>query len=187
MHKKAKYYENHHNPVLLVFIGKLSVSTITWVPICQGLSHLPGFLHNFVLAKLATSIIRVKCKFTKHLKENYWWGFRINIFPISHVLFTDMAPTIGTGYNAIFSPHLCLDSLSKLVLSMTALLPWASACLHASTHFCHVFRVSWNTQEVRGQLHKPPHISATSSGYPETHKRSVVIGQRSALQVFSRW
>ena len=29
------------------------------VPICQGISHFPGFLHHFVFAKLATSSIRV--------------------------------------------------------------------------------------------------------------------------------
>ena len=41
--------------VMLVFIGKLSPSTLRWVPICQGFSHFSGFLHNFVLAKSATS------------------------------------------------------------------------------------------------------------------------------------
>ena len=39
----AKIFDNYLNPVMLVFIGKLS------------------FLHYFVLAKLATSSIRVRC------------------------------------------------------------------------------------------------------------------------------
>ena len=46
--------------ILLVFIGKLSLSTLRWVPMCQGFSHFFGFLHHFVLAKLATSSISVK-------------------------------------------------------------------------------------------------------------------------------
>ena len=37
-----------------------SLSTFRWVPMCQGFSHLSGFLHHFVLAKLATSSVRVK-------------------------------------------------------------------------------------------------------------------------------
>ena len=45
---------------MLVLIGKLLLSTFRWVPICQGFSHFPVFLHYFVLAKLATSSIRVK-------------------------------------------------------------------------------------------------------------------------------
>ena len=44
---------------MLVFIRKLSLSTLIWVPICQGFSHFSGFLHHFVLAKVATSSIRV--------------------------------------------------------------------------------------------------------------------------------
>ena len=33
-HKDAKIFVNHLKPVLLVFIRKLSLSTIRWVPIC---------------------------------------------------------------------------------------------------------------------------------------------------------
>ena len=44
---------------MLVFSGKLSPSTLKWVPICQGFSKFSGFSHHFVLAKLATSSIRV--------------------------------------------------------------------------------------------------------------------------------
>ena len=36
-----------------------SLSTLRWVPICQGFSRISGFLHHFVLAKLAPSSIRV--------------------------------------------------------------------------------------------------------------------------------
>ena len=36
LHKKAKKYENLLNPVMLVFIGKLSLSTIRWVPILSS-------------------------------------------------------------------------------------------------------------------------------------------------------
>ena len=58
-HKNPKIFENHLNPVVLVFIGKLSLSTLRKVPICQGFSHFSGFLHHFVLAKVTTSSTRV--------------------------------------------------------------------------------------------------------------------------------
>ena len=45
-----RFFENHLNPVMLVFIGELSPST---------LSHFSGFLHHFVLATLANSSMRV--------------------------------------------------------------------------------------------------------------------------------
>ena len=32
---------------------------------CQGYSHFSGFLHHFILAKLATSSIRVNCSLSK--------------------------------------------------------------------------------------------------------------------------
>ena len=57
--KKQNNSENHLNPVMLVFIGKLSRSTVRWVPICQGFSHISAFCHHFLLIKLATSSERV--------------------------------------------------------------------------------------------------------------------------------
>ena len=45
---------------MLVSIRKLSLSTLRWVPICQSSCHFRSFLHHFVMAKLATSTIRVK-------------------------------------------------------------------------------------------------------------------------------
>ena len=56
----AKIFENHLNPVMLVFIGKLSPSTLRWVPISQGFSHFSVFFALFILDKLVTSSIRVK-------------------------------------------------------------------------------------------------------------------------------
>ena len=56
----ANIFENHLNPVMLVFIRKLSLSTFKWVPIYQGFGHFSGFLHHFVLVKLVASSIRVK-------------------------------------------------------------------------------------------------------------------------------
>ena len=43
---------------MLVFIEKLSLSTIRWVPICQGFNHFSAFCHYVMLTKLATSIGR---------------------------------------------------------------------------------------------------------------------------------
>ena len=69
MPKNATIFEVHLNPVILVLIGKLSSSTLRWVPICQGSSDFSGFLHYFVLAKLATSIIRVKEEMKSGLRQ----------------------------------------------------------------------------------------------------------------------
>ena len=44
---------------MLVFLRKLLMSSLRWVPICQGSSHFSGFLNNFE-RELATSIERVK-------------------------------------------------------------------------------------------------------------------------------
>ena len=98
-------FENHLNPVVLVFIGKLS--TLGGVTMCQGFGHFfKGFLHHFVLAKLATSGTRVNAicleisltfnsviwtisifqnsfginhKFTKYLKESLLLDFDQNL------------------------------------------------------------------------------------------------------------
>ena len=51
-YKNTKIVENHLNPVMLVFIGKLSLSTLRWVPIFQGLSHFSGFLHCFFIGQI---------------------------------------------------------------------------------------------------------------------------------------
>ena len=56
-HKNAKIFEN---PVMLVYIGKLLRSGLRCIPMCQGFGNFSGFLHHFVLAKLATSSISVK-------------------------------------------------------------------------------------------------------------------------------
>ena len=58
-HKDAQIIENHLNPAMLVFIGKHLLSTLRWVPLCQGFNHFSGYLHHFELAKLVTSSIRV--------------------------------------------------------------------------------------------------------------------------------
>ena len=64
---------------MLVLIWKLSLSTFIWVPICQGFSVFPWFLHYFVLANLATSSIRVKNERVQHTTEKNpfmpeaWW------------------------------------------------------------------------------------------------------------------
>ena len=58
IHEDAEIFENHLKPFILVMvdIGKLPLSTLRWLSMCQGFIHFSGFLHHFVLAKLATSI-----------------------------------------------------------------------------------------------------------------------------------
>ena len=62
-HKDTTIFENHLNPAMLVFIEQLSLSEHS-----QLSTHVPEFqsffkfLHNFVMAKLATSSIRVNSR-----------------------------------------------------------------------------------------------------------------------------
>ena len=64
---------------MLVFILNLSVSTLKWVPICQGFSHFLGFLHHFVMAKLVTSSIRVKSIVWMSDSFGNIWGIKTEI------------------------------------------------------------------------------------------------------------
>ena len=43
----------HLNPVMLVFIGKLSSNTLRWVPSCQVSVIFQLFLHHFVFGKIS--------------------------------------------------------------------------------------------------------------------------------------
>ena len=46
---------------MFVFIGKLSVSILRWVPMCLSFNHFSGFWKKIVLAKVATNSIRDHC------------------------------------------------------------------------------------------------------------------------------
>ena len=71
-HKDPKIFENHLNPVILVFIGKLSLSTPRWVPTCQGFKSFSAFLHHFVLTKLALRVNQdFKNAFPKQQFQNF--------------------------------------------------------------------------------------------------------------------
>ena len=65
----TKIFGIHLNAFMLVFIGKLSLGTLSDEYPCarvsaeiqlSGFGHFFRFLHHFVLAKLATGSIRVK-------------------------------------------------------------------------------------------------------------------------------
>ena len=66
------------NPVMLVLIGYLLLSTLIWVPICQGFNHFWGFLHDFVLHELATSSIGLRVIGMPWLLETHTTPFAIN-------------------------------------------------------------------------------------------------------------
>ena len=56
---KAKGCKDFWKPAKPCHIGNLSLSTLRWVPMSQGFSRFSGFLHHSILAKLATSSMRV--------------------------------------------------------------------------------------------------------------------------------
>ena len=62
---RMQSYLKHVNPVKLVFIGKLSLSTLRWVPMGQSFTHFSVFLHHIVLVNFFTSSISVKGDFLK--------------------------------------------------------------------------------------------------------------------------
>ena len=72
-HKEAKIFENHLNPVILVFIGNLSLSTLRWVPICQGFSHISGFFASLCIGQISPSSIKVKMLWTMCIYSMYKW------------------------------------------------------------------------------------------------------------------
>ena len=63
-------FYKHLNPIKLVFLGyPLLSSTLRFVPVCQGFSHFSAFLHHFVLAKFATTSIRVDMNTSSYLPK----------------------------------------------------------------------------------------------------------------------
>ena len=70
--RTERFFENHLNHVVLVLIRKVLLSTLRWVPMCQGFGDFSCFLLHFVLAKLATSSIRVKTYLKKKIKNKAW-------------------------------------------------------------------------------------------------------------------
>ena len=58
---------------MLVLIKKLLPSVLRWVPMFQGFSDFPRFLHHFALAKLATSSLRVNSEWAKISSRASWW------------------------------------------------------------------------------------------------------------------
>ena len=68
----GKHFWNPFKPCHVGILWILSLSSLRWVPMCQGFNHLSGFLHHFVLAKLATSCIRAK--------DSCWVGSKYKLF-----------------------------------------------------------------------------------------------------------
>ena len=62
--QECKFFWKLSKPCHVGIHWKALLSTLRWVPICQGFGHLQGFLHHFVVAKLAISSIRVKLVWT---------------------------------------------------------------------------------------------------------------------------
>ena len=56
MHKK---YEDHLNPVMLVFIEKALAENYQMSSICIGFNHFSVFCHHIMLIKLATNSEKV--------------------------------------------------------------------------------------------------------------------------------
>ena len=64
------FFGNYLDPVMLLFKGQLSLSTLRWVPKCQTFNHFSVLLHLFVLVKLETTGIVVKEG--KNCFMSYW-------------------------------------------------------------------------------------------------------------------
>ena len=121
-HTNAKIVEKHLNPVILVLIRKLSLSTLRWVPICQGFSHFSGFLHHLayknlwdlalwmevaLLALEGLILVQFQCRWPLSIRDpknqwvNVWsgkiremaWGLRLDT--LAPALWDNLAWTAG--------------------------------------------------------------------------------------------
>ena len=59
-HKDAQIFWKPSKPCWYSLESSCCLSTLRWVPICQGFSHLSAFLYYIELGKLVTSSIKVK-------------------------------------------------------------------------------------------------------------------------------
>ena len=75
--QKAKHCKSRVNPVMLVFIGKLSLSSLRWVPICHGLSF-PSFLSSFHVDQISNQQLEgQRCWiFLKSTNQEVSWYLR---------------------------------------------------------------------------------------------------------------
>ena len=118
------FKKNKTKPCHVVFIGKLSLSTLRKIPKCQGFSHFSGFLHHFVLAKLATSSIRVDV--LKPLILSQSPHMIKGIYPAD--LFTSCYCQIRLFYADRWIP---ISGLTRLLYKCAVL--WRAACRASAT------------------------------------------------------
>ena len=76
----CKIFETHLNPVMLVFIGKLLLSTLRWVPMCQGFRHISSFFASFCNGQIS------------HQHHRYLVLYRVLV----------IIPTLGRGGEPLF-------------------------------------------------------------------------------------
>ena len=109
------------------------MSTLRWVPICQGFANFSGFLYHFVLAKLATSSIRVKgttCLFCNFATKPYFTMYDVTYVPLlcvarlSPSLAFSICPSVWENkpsiiYTLFYSyRYACILLHAKVVLSI---------------------------------------------------------------------
>ena len=103
------------------------MSTFRRVSMCQSFSHFPGFLHHFVLAKLATSSIRVKMCWSYFSMLGY---FKNMLWCFDNMLgyFNNM---LWYLYNMLWCFYLCI--------CMSPSPSHFSSSLNLEFVFCHFF------------------------------------------------
>ena len=73
VHGRKEDFENHLNPVMLVFIGILSLSTIRWVPICHGFSHFSRFFASFCIGQISRQQSKGRPFQSSHWEQSFRW------------------------------------------------------------------------------------------------------------------
>ena len=68
----------------------LSLSTLRWEPISKGLSLFPGFLHHFLLTKLATGRLKAKGGFIKPFESLLYLSLFFSFF-LHHFVLPQLA------------------------------------------------------------------------------------------------
>ena len=110
------------NPVMLVFIGKLSLSTVRWVPICEGFSHFSACWPNIVLT--------LSCWFS--LESSHWVlsdEYPFAMVSVISQLFVILLTKLATSSERVKGSLTCMPHKGIHVHMCRYIFMWTQVCV----------------------------------------------------------